>query len=290
MSETTHQTPDASPADADTRASPRPDPGARDTQTCPAGAETERQDLRMPDGAAGLELAALEAMEAEPLLRLLLSRCGRRAAIGTSLQETGIATIDIASRLGLSFRVFFIDTRINHPETLTLLRETEERYGLAIERFGPSEQDLRDLAARYGCHAHYFDREACCRVRKVLPLQRALASLDVWISGLRAEQSEHRRRDGRKVEWIRSEDGRPVLKVNPLFDWSDEQVRRYGAEHALPRNALYDYVSPLGERYAVIGCPCCHVPVLPHMDSRAGKFPWEHGKKECGLHVQGSGI
>jgi phosphoadenosine phosphosulfate reductase len=80
------------------------------------------------------------------------------------------------------------------------------------------------------------------------------------------------------------------LKLNPLFDWTDEQVDAYIRENDVPYNKLYDYVSPYGEKYFVIGCEPCHIPVREDLGRRAGKFPWEQGKKECGLHSDGSGI
>ena len=81
-----------------------------------------------------------------------------------------------------------------------------------------------------------------------------------------------------------------ILKLNPLLDWTDEQVEQYTQEHSLPYNKLYDYVSPYDERYTVVGCEPCHVPGKEGFDKRMGKFPWEQGKKECGMHDHGSGI
>jgi phosphoadenylyl-sulfate reductase (thioredoxin) len=237
-----------------------------------------------------LDLPNLETANAADLLRYAFERYGARAAIGTSLQKTGIVTIDIASRLGLPLRVFFIDTLLNHDETYALLEEVERRYGITVERFQPDPADLARLHGQYGGSPHFFSREECCRVRKTQPLERALGTLDVWIAGLRRDQSAFRRDSAARAGFIAAADGRNILKLNPLLDWTEEQVDTYAAEHGLPSNALYDYISPYGERYAVIGCRPCHVPVLPHFDKRMGKFPWEHGKKECGMHTHGGGI
>ena len=123
-----------------------------------------------------------------------------------------------------------------------------------------------------------------------MPLNRALKTLDAWISGLRADQSEHRRQEASKADWTRDDRGRRILKLNPLLDWTGQDVDRYIRENDVPCNRLYEYVSPYGERYTVIGCRMCHIPVRGELDPRMGKFPWEQSKKECGLHDHGSGI
>jgi phosphoadenosine phosphosulfate reductase len=237
-----------------------------------------------------VDVAALNAMSGETLLEFALDTFGVRAAIGTSLQKTGIILIDLAARLNRPFRVFFIDTRLNPPETYTLLAEVQERYGIAIERFEPTTQELDQLHREVGSYAHFLSRSRCCYARKVLPMHRAEDTLDVWIAGVRAGQSDHRRDHAAKAELTRTHDNRPMLKLNPLIDWSDEQVDAYVADHRLPKHPFYDYVSPYGERYFVIGCQPCHIPVQESQGRRAGKFPWEQGKKECGLHQHGSGI
>ncbi len=237
-----------------------------------------------------LDLKKLEAMDARSLIQFAFETFGSRAAIGTSLQKTGIVMIDVASRLGLTPRTFFLDTLQNHDETYELLRQVQQRYGIAIERFAPTDEEIEKLYRNSGQWAHFSARLMCCFTRKTLPLQRAMATMDVWLCGVRADHSEHRGENAKKASLVRDPRGRKLLKLNPLLDWTAEQVDSYTAEHDLPRNKLYDYVSPYGERYHVIGCRPCHIPVLIDCDPRAGKFPWEQGSKECGLHDQGSGI
>ncbi len=237
-----------------------------------------------------IQFEQFETMPPEDMLRHAFEQYGDRAAIGTSLQKTGIVIIDIASRLDLPFRVFFIDTLMNPPETYDLLEEVQERYGVTIERFCPEAEDIENLHRTVGQFAHFLARSTCCRIRKTKPLQRALATLDVWISGLRADQSQQRQESTRKAAWVQTKNGRRILKLNPLRDWSSEDVERYGKQHNLPYNKLYDFVSPYGEKYFVIGCEPCHIPVREELGARAGKFPWEQGGKECGLHKGGSGI
>ena len=237
-----------------------------------------------------VNLAELAELPAAEMLELAFRRFGARAAIGTSLQKTGVAMIDLASRLGVPYRVFFVDTLLNHDETYELLREVEARYGITIERFAPSGESVEWLYKTLGQHAHYFNRQLCCRTRKAIPLQQALGTLDVWISGLRADQSGHRSETGLKAEVIKTERGRDVLKLNPLLDWTEQQVDEYTKANGLPHNKLYDYVSEYGERYQVIGCKHCHVPIKDDFEKRMGKFPWEQGSKECGIHEKGGGI
>ena len=239
---------------------------------------------------ADIQIDRLEAMTDEELLRFAFENFVDRAAIGTSLQKTGLVMIDLASRLGIPFRAFFVDTLLNNQETYDLLEEVQQRYGITVERFTPEQSDIESLHRSVGQHAHFLARTTCCRVRKWKPLQAALATLDVWIAGLRSDQSEHRDREARKAAWITDQRGRRILKLNPLLGWTAEDLDRYTREHKLPYNKLYDYVSPYGERYTVIGCACCHIPVREGLDPRAGKFPWEQSKKECGLHERGGGI
>jgi len=237
-----------------------------------------------------IDIDALASLGPEELLRYASETFGDRAAIGTSLQKTGTVMIDMACKLSLPLRVFFIDTLLNHDETYELLGDIEKRYGITIERFSPDPEEIESLNKSVGQYAHFLARPTCCQVRKAGPLQKALATLDVWISGLRADQSEHRRKEASRVGWTHVAEDRTILKLNPLLDWTGEDVDRYIADNEVPYNKLYDYVSPYGEKYNVIGCRMCHIPVRDEFDPRLGKFPWEQSKKECGLHDHGSGI
>jgi len=234
-------------------------------------------------------LQQLDQLDAADLLRYAFETYGDRAAIGTSLQKTGIVTIDMAHRLGVPFRVFFLDTRANHSETYELLEQVERRYDITIERFAPTDQELQAHYREFGTFAHFLARSQCCHTRKSLPMQRAQATMDVWIAGLRNDQSQHRSQLTSKASWVYDK-GRKMLKLNPLLHWTADQIDQYTHEHNLPYNKLYDYVSPYGERYTTIGCERCHVPIQEDLDARTGKFPWEQGRKECGLHQNGDGI
>jgi phosphoadenosine phosphosulfate reductase len=199
--------------------------------------------------------------------------------------------IDMASRVAPGMRVLTIDTLRLHPETYALMDAIEERYGLEVERYQPEPERLERMVSQHG-EFLFFDTKAkqefCCNVRKVEPNQRALNSLDVWFTGLRRDQSGFRI-NVPKVSEVKRPDGRRLVKVAPLVDWTEEEVNAYVSEHEIPQNALYD------QGYTSIGCMICTTPTRPGEDKRAGRWRWfnqyeEGDKKECGIHSQGSGI
>ena len=238
-----------------------------------------------------VDLDKLNAMQAAELLEYAFRQGQGGAAIGTSLQKSGVVLIDLASRLGVPYRVFYIDTQLDYPETYELFDRVQKRYGIEIERYLPDPAETEALRRQLGQWEHYFDRRACCDVRKVRPLKRAQQTLDVWLAGLRSDQSGWRSNTAEKATWVSGPGGRRILKLNPLYDWTVEQVDAYIRDRDVPCNRLYDRVTAYGERFTVISCQRCHIPVKEHLDRRAGKWPWEAGvKKECGLHEHGGGI
>ena len=119
-----------------------------------------------------IDIDRLSQMDAAALLRFALETFGQRAAIGTSLQKTGVVLIDLAHRLGMPYRVFFIDTLLNHDETYELLEAIQARYGIRVERFEPDPEEVESLKRRAGQYAHFLARSDCCYLRKWIPLQR----------------------------------------------------------------------------------------------------------------------
>lgn len=235
-------------------------------------------------------LEALEAMSPEALLEWAVTHHGERTALFTSFQETGCTLIDMAARNHLALRIVTVDTLRLHPETYALMAEIETRYGVSIEHFGPDPDKLERMIKQHGEYL-FFDskekQEHCCYLRKVEPNNRALETVDVWITGLRRDQSEFRAGTP-KASWV-NRDGRTLLKLCPLADWTEEQVLAYNREHKTPRNPLYD------QGYTSIGCIICSTPIRPGEDKRAGRWRWfnqshEGDKKECGIHIGGSGI
>jgi phosphoadenosine phosphosulfate reductase len=236
-------------------------------------------------------LEELEELGPEALFEWAYTEYGERAGILSSFQNTGCVMIDLAQRVAPGLRVITVDTERLHPETYAVMAAIEGRYGLRIEHFRPEPERLRKMIEQHGEYL-FFDTKAkqefCCNVRKVEPNQRALASLDVWFTGLRRDQSEFRAKTP-KVSLVKQPGGHSVIKIAPLNDWTEAQVEDYMKKHSLPRNALYD------QGYTSIGCMICTTPTRPGEDKRAGRWRWfnqyEKGdKKECGIHVGGSGI
>jgi len=179
----------------------------------------------------------------------------------------------------LDIDVVTLDTGRLFPETYTVWEETERRYGRRIRAVYPHQAALEDLIAARGINGFYYAKQAriaCCDVRKVEPLKRALAGAQGWITGLRAEQSA----DRAKVGFVIADRERNLLKFNPLIDWSRQALEEFASAHEVPVNALHQ------RGFLSIGCAPCTRAVRPGEPERAGRWWWEDGsKKECGLHV-----
>lgn len=231
-------------------------------------------------------LARLDAMGAEALVAWALEAHGNRAAIGTSFQLSGSVLIHMAHRTGRPFRVYTVDTHRLHAETYAFLEEMERRYGLKVERYVPDESRVRSMVERHGEYLFFDSPEKqayCCRVRKVEPNEKALATLDVWITGLRRDQSAYRAGTVHKTELL-ERGGRQILKLAPLADWTLERLQGYARENGVPVHPLH------AKGYVSIGCVICTTPVLPGEPPRAGRWRWQNAaagdlKKECGLHL-----
>ena len=181
---------------------------------------------------------------------------------------------------GNDFRVFTLDTGRLNQETYDCMDAIRERYGVKIEVFFPEAGAVEKLVRENGMNLFYDSvelRKSCCGVRKVEPLTRALKGLDAWMTGLRREQAVTRA-DVRKVELDR--DHGDIVKINPLVDWSHDEVWDYIRKHNVPYNRLHQH------GYPSIGCAPCTRAVKPGEELRAGRWWWENpNTKECGLHL-----
>lgn len=181
----------------------------------------------------------------------------------------------------LSVGLFTLDTGRLFQDTYELIERTESRYGVKFRILFPHQSDVETMVARHGLNLFRQSvelRKECCRVRKVEPLRRALAGLDAWITGLRREQSLTRQ-TLEAVEW---DAANGLVKINPLRDWSEAQVRDYIRARGVPYNPLHD------QGFPTIGCACCTRAIRPGEDMRAGRWWWEAPEhKECGLHGAG---
>jgi len=221
-----------------------------------------------------------EGEDAETVIRWALERFHPRIALATSLQAEEMVILDIAWKTNPGVRVFTLDTGRLHEETYMIMEQIREKYGISVESYFPQRQAVEALERERGFYSFrrsVEERKYCCGIRKVEPLGRAVNGLDAWITGLRREQAVTRGMVG-KVEADESHGG--IIKVNPLADWSGEQVWDYIRAHDIPYNALHDVGFPS------IGCAPCTRAIKPGEDIRAGRWWWEMPEsKECGLHV-----
>lgn len=183
---------------------------------------------------------------------------------------------------GAPIRVVTLETGRLFSETLSLLQITRERYGIEIEEFTPNQGELDLYQAKFGIDGFYNSvvaRKACCDVRKLRPLKKALAAADAWVTGLRRSQSGNRASTA-FVEW---DEVRQLIKFNPLADWSAEQIQQAVSAHEIPVNPLHF------RGYPSIGCEPCTRAIKPGEQERAGRWWWEQdNSRECGLHAQAS--
>ena len=177
-------------------------------------------------------------------------------------------------------RIFTLDTGRMFPETYELMDRTCMRYGIRIEVFFPDYKKVQEMVREHGINLFYESvdlRHKCCEIRKIEPLKRALDGVLVWVSGLRRQQSPTRK-DMQMIEWDESDS---VIKLNPLIDWSEEQVKEYIKEYSVPYNKLHD------KGFPSIGCQPCTRAVVPGESIRSGRWWWEDpDHRECGLHVK----
>jgi len=200
-------------------------------------------------------------------------------SLACSFSLEDVAIIDIAHQAGLQLGVFALDTGRLNEETYEVADALVERYRLKIDWYFPRHEDVEQLESADGLFSFRESldkRHACCAVRKVEPLGRALKGLAGWVTGMRREQSPTRS-DLQAIEQDHLNGG--ILKINPLIDWSEEELLRYTEEHRLPKNRLYS------QGYRSIGCAPCTRAVQEGEDARAGRWWWENpDNKECGLH------
>lgn len=210
-------------------------------------------------------------------LRLLAEEFPGAVAFSTSFGQEDQVITDIIFRNDLPIRVFTLDTGRLFQETYDLIDLTLARYKKEIEVFFPETADVEKMVRAKGMNSFYDsveNRKECCYVRKVVPLNRALQGVKVWITGLRAEQSENRQ----GMDALELDEGRQLYKYNPLIEWSYTEVLSYLDKHNVPYNRLHD------KGFISIGCAPCTRAIEPGEHPRAGRWWWEESQKECGLH------
>jgi phosphoadenosine phosphosulfate reductase len=239
-----------------------------------------REEVIHPEVTAGLE-----SLSAGEILEWALDKFSPRIALACSFQAEGSVLIDMMHRRrGSDFRIFTLDTGRLNQETYDCMDAIRARYGVSVEVYFPDAIKVQEMVREQGLNLFYKSielRQLCCGIRKVEPLKRALSDLSAWVTGLRRDQAVTRA-EARKVELDREHANR--VKVNPLADWSHDQVWDYIRQNDVPYNRLYD------QGYSSIGCAPCTRAVKRVEDLRAGRWWWENPEtKECGVHVNLSG-
>jgi phosphoadenosine phosphosulfate reductase len=235
------------------------------------------------DSKPDLDVASLaeefETSSVEKTLTWVWETFCEKAAIGTSFQGSGLVIMHHAyKKLGIPLPAFTLDTGLLFPETYELKRRLEDFFEIEIESVEP--QDSVDEQERnLGANLWETNPDTCCTMRKVIPLQGKLARINVWITGLRRQQSDLRK-ERKALELYQFDELRElhILKLNPMVTWSREQIWAYLKEHGIPFNPLHD------RGYRSIGCWPCTRPIGESQNERAGR--WEgFDKAECGIHT-----
>lgn len=219
----------------------------------------------------------LENLELKNALHLLTDEFPGDVVFSSSFGQEDMVLTDIIFRNDIPIEIFTLDTGRLFQETYDLMDLTRARYNKEFKIYFPDAEDVEEYVNTKGMNAFYEsveNRKECCFIRKVKPLKRALHGKKVWVTGLRAEQSENRAHLP-VWEW---DEGFNIYKFNPLLDWSYDKVLEYIKLYHVPYNKLHD------KGFISIGCAPCTRAILPGEHPRAGRWWWENSKKECGLH------
>lgn len=212
------------------------------------------------------------------VIAFFLKEFPKKIALSTSLGLEDQVLTQLVASIDKNARIFTLDTGRLFPETYDLLDRTSKKYGVNIEVYFPNTIEIEDMVNEKGINLFYDsieNRKLCCKLRKLVPLARAMSGLSGWITGLRKDQSVTRI-DMQLVEW---DDNNNMLKINPLINWTEQQLNDYIDENNIPNNPLHK------KGFASIGCQPCTRAIEPTEDVRAGRWWWENpDTKECGLH------
>ena len=221
----------------------------------------------------------LQGFDAQQIIQYISSKYGQKAVFSTSFGIEDQVITHLLGTINSDVSVFTLETGRLFPETYYVWNRTLERYKLPIKAYFPLAEDVQALVTEKGPSSFYEsveNRKECCFVRKIEPLKRAIKGYDVWITGIRADQSANRE-DMDFIEW---DDLNKIVKIHPLFQWSLADVEQFLKEYNVPYNPLHD------KGFPSIGCQPCTRAIQPGDDFRAGRWWWEDkSKKECGLHA-----
>ncbi|MCF6340859.1 MAG: phosphoadenylyl-sulfate reductase [Sulfurimonas sp.] len=216
----------------------------------------------------------------QEILEYFLDEYGYKAALSSSFGAEDQILTHMILDIDKKANIFTLDTGRLPPETYSVMDATNLKYGVKVNVFFPKTDEVEELYQIQGINGFYEsieNRKKCCYIRKIAPLKRALSELDIWITGLRASQSVTRE-DLNVVEY---DEANNVIKINPLLNWSEDDVWEFIKANKVPYNSLHD------EGFPSIGCAPCTRAVESGADVRSGRWWWENPEhKECGLHIK----
>ena len=219
----------------------------------------------------------MQDMSPQKSLETMAARFSGKIVFSNSFGLEDQVIQDMIFSANVPIRVFTLDTGRFFQETYDVMEYSRARYKKEIVPYFPLTESVEKMVKEKGPNSFYLsidNRKECCYIRKIEPLKRALRNMSVWVTGLRAEQSEHR--SGlQKLEW---DESNRIIKFHPLLDWTLEQVKEYIKTNNVPYNVLHD------QGFPSIGCQPCTRAIQPGEDFRAGRWWWESSHKECGLH------
>jgi phosphoadenosine phosphosulfate reductase len=220
----------------------------------------------------------LKGKSAQEIISFFVGKMNDKITFGTSLGAEDQVITHMLVESKMDFKIFTLDTARLFAESYELIDRTNKRYDIKIDVFFPDYNEVEEMVAEKGINL-FFDsidnRHLCCQIRKLNPLKRAVVGREAWFTGLRKSQSVTRV-DMQIVEW---DENSAMLKVNPLIDWSEDDVWNYIEEHSIPFNPLHK------KGYPSIGCQPCTRAIMEGEDVRAGRWWWENPEsRECGLH------
>jgi phosphoadenosine phosphosulfate reductase len=220
----------------------------------------------------------LENLNLVASLRLVSEKYPNKVVFSTSFGQEDQVITDAIFKNGLAIQVFTLDTGRLFPETYELMDKTKARYKATFKTYFPDTEEVEQFVESKGFNSFYEsveNRKACCGIRKIVGLKRALKGNEVWITGLRAEQSDNRS----SMSIWEYDEGNQIFKFNPLVNWSFEQMETYLKDNNVPQNSLHK------KGFVSIGCQPCTRAIEPGEHPRAGRWWWEESQKECGLHA-----
>lgn len=231
----------------------------------------------MSEAVVQILLEKTQGFSIEETFAFLANEYDKKVVFSTSFGQEDQVITDLIEKSGAAITIFTLDTGRLFQETYDVFHRTQKKYKTPIKVYFPEAKAVEELLEKKGPNSFFEsveNRKECCYIRKVVPLKKALAGNKLWITGLRAEQSENRS-DLHLFEYDANFD---IVKFNPLLKWTLDEVQKYIDDNNVPQNSLHK------KGFISIGCAPCTRAIVEGEDIRAGRWYWEQSHKECGLH------